>query len=374
MRMRVGLTGALIVLAALAAPATGSASTTIGSSLVDPFFNGLNCNAFMTGCTASNGPLMPVGSRASGGLNSPINGIVVRWRLKSGPTPDVTSLRILRPGSSTTRSAAGTSTPETPTASSISTFDTRLPIAAGDTIGVDSKGPPVASLATADMRYWAPALPDNGAPAASSSFANAELLVNADIEADGDHDLYGDETQDGCPLEPATHDGCLLTIDLGGKGGSLTGPGIDCPGDCSEPYADGTIVHLTADPDKGFAVHEFAGGACHGYPGKECDMTMFTNETVVVSFADVDAPQTTITKGPGKTTSKRKVKFKFRSDEPHSTFRCALDKETRKKTKVCTSPYKVKVKPGRHTFFVRAVDANQNFDGSPAKLRFKVAG
>ncbi len=50
---------------------------------------------------------------------------------------------------------------------------------------------------------------------------------------------------------------------------------------------------------------------------------------------DSDPPQTKITKGASKKTDKRKVKFKFRSDERGSTFECKLDK---KKFKPCTSP------------------------------------
>ena len=184
--------------------------TTIGSNLSAASFAQLNCSAFPApGCTASNGLLLPAGSQAAGGLASPINGVVVRWRVKEGATPEPTTLRILRPANSTTRAAAGTSAVATPTASAISTIDTRLPINAGDTIfGVDSRGAPYAFSGVADVRYWSGSLADGGVATASSSLANAELLVNADIEADGDHDGYGDETQDLCPLEPATHDGC----------------------------------------------------------------------------------------------------------------------------------------------------------------------
>jgi hypothetical protein len=372
MRTRLGLAGAIVFVAMLVSPGSGSASTTIGSNLTDGYATSLNCNAFVTGCTASSGLVLAAGSRAPGGLTSPINGVVVRWRLKSGVGPAPASLRILRPGNSTTRAGAGTSAQVTPADSAISTFDTRLPITAGDTIGVDSKSPPTASLTGTDTRYWAPTIPDGGAASASSTFTNFELLLNADIEADADHDGYGDESQDLCPNEPATHDGCLLTIDLTSNGGSITGPGIDCPGDCSEPYPGTTVVNLVAHPDKGFAVHQFDGPGCHAYPGKQCDLTIFTNETVTAAFADVDSPDTTIVKGPKKKTSKSKVKFRFRSDEPHSTFQCALDHKRFKGR--CTSPYKAKVDPGKHFFLVRAIDAGDLADRTPAKLKFKVVG
>jgi hypothetical protein len=44
------------------------------------------------------------------------------------------------------------------------------------------------------------------------SFANGELLFNADVEADADADGYGDETQDACPTQAHTQGGCWPEI------------------------------------------------------------------------------------------------------------------------------------------------------------------
>jgi len=83
-------------------------------------------------------------------------------------------------------------------------------------------------------------------------------------------------------------------------------------------------------------------------------------------------PQTKIVKGPPKKTTKTTVKFKFRSSEAGSKFQCKLD---RGKFKKCKSPktYK-KLKPGKHVFRVRAVDAAGNVDPTPAKRNFTVLG
>ena len=86
-------------------------------------------------------------------------------------------------------------------------------------------------------------------------------------------------------------------------------------------------------------------------------------------YGENDPPQTTITKKPKKKTTKRTAKFKFTSDEAGSTFQCKLD---RKKFKSCDSPYKKKVKPGKHKFQVRAIDPAGNVDPSPAKYRWRV--
>lgn len=83
-------------------------------------------------------------------------------------------------------------------------------------------------------------------------------------------------------------------------------------------------------------------------------------------YPDTTRPRTTMTKHPAKTTTKRKAKFTFISDEAGSTFICKLDKQ---KAKPCTSPKKVKkLKPGKHKFKVVAVDPSGNKDRTPAKF------
>lgn len=84
---------------------------------------------------------------------------------------------------------------------------------------------------------------------------------------------------------------------------------------------------------------------------------------------DSTAPETTITKKPKKRTKKRKAKFAFSSNEAGSTFECQLDK---KAYKPCSSPYKHRVKRGKHRFRVRAIDAAGNVDPTPAKRSWKV--
>ncbi len=87
---------------------------------------------------------------------------------------------------------------------------------------------------------------------------------------------------------------------------------------------------------------------------------------------DTDPPETKITKGAPNKPDKTKLKFKFTSSEPGSTFECKLDK---KALKPCTSPRKVKrLDDGKHKFKVVATDAAGNTDPSAAKDKFKVVG
>ena len=87
--------------------------------------------------------------------------------------------------------------------------------------------------------------------------------------------------------------------------------------------------------------------------------------------ADSRAPRTKIKKGPPKVTRTARARFTFVADEPGATFRCKLDGH---KWRTCDSPQRYRVKPGRHTFKVRAVDAAHNVDASPAVLRWRVRG
>lgn len=91
-----------------------------------------------------------------------------------------------------------------------------------------------------------------------------------------------------------------------------------------------------------------------------------------VSKTTIVHPQTRITQGPSRRTTRRRVTVRFvapgapQSAEPG--FECKLD---RKPFRPCRSPYRKRVKLGRHKFQVRAVVGGQ-VDPTPAKLRFRV--
>ncbi len=107
-------------------------------------------------------------------------------------------------------------------------------------------------------------------------------------------------------------------------------------------------------------------------PGGNLDLSPATR-AFDVEAVDATAPDTEITKGPKKKVRtkkrKKKVKFEFSSDDPSASFECSLDDED---FEPCTSPDKEKVKKGRHSFEVRAVDAAGNVDPTPDLLKFRV--
>jgi hypothetical protein len=206
LRLRLPLIAALAVSAAL--PAAAPAAVTIGSNLAGTGADNLGAYCPSGGvCTGTNLSLPP-GSTAANGLVSPINGVVVRWRVKSGSSGNPVTLRVLRPAGGATFTGAGTSTPAA-TASGISGFfPTRLPIRAGDSVGLNIANSALvwANTAGANGLVWGslngyPAGLADGGTAAGAAQGNKELLVQAVVEPDVDGDGFGDETQDGCPAD-----------------------------------------------------------------------------------------------------------------------------------------------------------------------------
>jgi hypothetical protein len=86
--------------------------------------------------------------------------------------------------------------------------------------------------------------------------------------------------------------------------------------------------------------------------------------------ADTKAPKTTIAgAGKVKTTHKR-VRVSFSADDPTARFECKLDGGA---FAACASPYKTpKLKRGKHTVTVRAIDPAGNTEATPPSVKIKV--
>jgi len=81
-------------------------------------------------------------------------------------------------------------------------------------------------------------------------------------------------------------------------------------------------------------------------------------------------PETTIVKGPKGRVDATSARFRFASSEEGSRFECKLDG---KPFRGCGSPRKYRnLRPGRHVFRVRAIDAAGNVDPTPARRRWRV--
>ena len=87
-----------------------------------------------------------------------------------------------------------------------------------------------------------------------------------------------------------------LTVALAGNG-SVTGPGISCPGTCSALFATGTLVTLTANAAAGFSFTGWSGGGCSG--AGTCTVTMGADQGVTATFtATPVSPSPSVTSSP----------------------------------------------------------------------------
>jgi subtilisin-like proprotein convertase family protein len=84
---------------------------------------------------------------------------------------------------------------------------------------------------------------------------------------------------------------------------------------------------------------------------------------------DTSPPDTTIDSGPPAKTKKKKATFTFHASESPAAFQCKLDGGA---FATCSSPATFTVKKGRHSLQVRAIDASNNVDPTPATDSWKV--
>jgi hypothetical protein len=218
--MRHNLTGTVNV-AALAAlgvlavlPGAAAAAVTIGSNLDS---TPTPDNVRVDGPATVSQRNLVSSHQAAGGLTSPINGVVVRWRVKSGFNSDPIELRVIRPGADAAQGSTGAGTSPTgdPVGDTTTSFalNPGLPIKAGDGIGLELGTGEQVNLHyesepyVGDLNLWNPPLTDGAALREPSAvFYYQELLLQATIEPDADRDGLGDESQDpdgGHPAPPA---------------------------------------------------------------------------------------------------------------------------------------------------------------------------
>jgi hypothetical protein len=176
------------LLAAFAVPSSAQGSVTIGHVLGTGQPGPLNC--FPT-CTLQQASLGPEDGLSSDGLTSPTNGVVTSFGIsvvEANQTGNLTiRLRILRG-----RTGVATSDPLTLVdADGIQTFETDMPIAAGDGIGLDTLATtPMGSLGIARFTaggnsvidMFSPPLIDGGPEQSPQASPGGVLDMNAVIE------------------------------------------------------------------------------------------------------------------------------------------------------------------------------------------------
>lgn len=115
--------------------------------------------------------------------------------------------------------------------------------------------------------------------------ANKQRTTDSNIvawsDALGPRDVL-DRVVDGSFTIDSTPNASVLTVQLAGPGaGTVTGPGIQCPSDCSEAYGIGTHVMLTATATPGSTFTGWSGGCASAGTSPTCTLDM--NDDVVVT-------------------------------------------------------------------------------------------
>lgn len=159
-------------------------------------------------------------ANAAGTLTAPITGVLVSFTIRKlaapGPWAPV-HVRVIHPlAPSLWRPDAASAEVVPSPAGGLETFPVRLPVAAGDYLGIEYSAASGAanvymfesSPYFAQLSVRAPAW-STGDPAESHGGAAAwEILLRGRVEPDADADGFGDETQDGCPRLAETKGAC----------------------------------------------------------------------------------------------------------------------------------------------------------------------
>jgi hypothetical protein len=144
-----------------------------------------------------------------------------------------------------------------------------------------------------------------------------------------------------------------LSVSIRGRGhGHVTGPGIDCPGDCTQSYDKGKAVTLRT-PHGASSRFDGWSGACslRGI----CSLRMHGDHSVAAKFS-LKPPRTTITEAK-VSRGRHRAQFEFQAKGRSNGFQCKL---TRKRGKAkrfrgCHPPKLYRhLSRGQYTFKVRA--------------------
>jgi hypothetical protein len=204
-----------LVLAAVSAAVFVSLLSATGASAAVEIGN--NC----LGNRAEEPPktLVQLSSTTPSTLAAPQDGVLTRWKVNVIPYPGGVSekVKVLRPapGAPNTFTAVGESTLQ-PIVSGANSFETRIPILAGDRIGAFS---PLLTIfcngtgSPANVMGEAPGDVSLGAsatfvPPAEPEFQESLVAMSAVVEPDVDRDGFGDETQDQCPQSATAQAPC----------------------------------------------------------------------------------------------------------------------------------------------------------------------
>jgi hypothetical protein len=207
-------------------------------------------------------------------LTAPISGVITQWKSNLGPTLPPSGLSaamtVVRPTGGPLQFTVVGQSATSPLTLGLNVFPARIPVLAGDRIGLTGAFAPVYCQTgnPADVMGIIPQVVGPGSTVTLKGEPGYRTPVSAVLEPDADHDGFGDETQDLCPQSAAFQTACPpVSVDASTvvkKGSVLVLVSVDSG-------APVTVIG-TAKLGKG-KVAKLSGGTQTAAPGK---ITRFT--------------------------------------------------------------------------------------------------
>jgi hypothetical protein len=197
---------ATVAVAALVGAPAAQASVTIGQA----HDSGFTCGGAEYPLVQAAAPSAPSYTVPSGG------GVLTSWSHQANADTTTTlRLKVYLPTADPSKFTAVGESSISPVLhpSTLNTFPTRIPVQAGDLLGMSvitgSAPACLFSSVSGDLIRLGSGDPAVGT---DSTFVfpgpSERINVSAVLEADADHDRFGDETQDQCPTNPSTQGPC----------------------------------------------------------------------------------------------------------------------------------------------------------------------
>jgi hypothetical protein len=183
--------------------ASASAATTVGQL----FAPTTNCGTDET--------RFQVGVADGTSYSVPSDGVITSWSFQDGPGGGVDpavglKFKVARPTTPPSATIVGESDGGTQTAGAVNTRSARIPVKAGDVIGIyyQSGGCERGSGPAGDQYADIDGDQAVGSTSSYTILSGGRIPVQAKVEPDADGDGFGDETQDQCLGTPGANQGC----------------------------------------------------------------------------------------------------------------------------------------------------------------------
>jgi hypothetical protein len=226
---------------------------------------------------------------------APSAGVITSWSYQAADVVHPIRFKVARPASVESFTTIAQSELVTPNPSSLNTYPARLPVVAGDVIGLffSAVEMPCAALPSGALMSCTNGDPPPGVTSTYYSEETGQLDLSARLEADADSDGFGDETQDQCPSSAASQ------------------------GDCRAPET--TITNDVKRSDTGKAKFRFRSDEANST--FECKLKGPDLKRKLRQFRDCDSPR------KYKNLDEGRFKFKVRAVDPAGNVDPTPDKD-----------------------------------------------